>query len=745
MKKIFILISAIFAFTSSAVFLHAQHLFSVNYNDLPIEKITQLTDQIIDSEISTLLLKKNNENKDVYVVDLSSVQHTQVVVLNEQTGAHVVFAGVAAEFQLAPFFIEELKQAVLGEASRYLILETNSDFSVHNVASVSTTKGEVFLPRYFYGSKEDIKEAFPKDRQIIHIFKEKPELILVDPRDPELQGYAAQWEESMSYYVYMYQLPDGGLWIYDEHLNVDDDKNESKIGIGGYLEFTLSGTMNTEQRTATEYALELWSEQFAGTVPVDINVSFEPMASGILGSATRMPNYWNPATQSWYCSAVGNQLAGYNVVPNQRDIRIRMNSTYAFHYELNANPGSGRYDCVTIMLHEVTHGLGFFPLCREDGRYTYTTPSGGGAYTNYPGIFDRQLFQGLDGPCLTELSQEERAALTTSRNLYAGAQGSHLLAANDGVRVRMYAPAIYNSGSSNSHWDDSVNNFPTFMKRSISSNSGLHAFNTRKIGVLLDIGWTRPDNPNAVYVTFDANGADKEMPSQEFLPGVPKQLRANIFNRTGYTFTGWNTSQDGTGTAYADRQNITIFGNMKLYAQWQANIYTLTFNPAGGTVNPTSKEVVYDSPVGEIPTPVREGYTFNSWRISGAHITEDRIWTWTQNMTATARWDLGVGIVEMLHATPLQIVPNPADHLIELRISPADGEQREWNNYALNQVQGDINQIEFYNIFGLLVKSVPFAGKITKEGVSQTINVSDLSSGIYVVKAGGKAIKLVVK
>jgi len=734
MKKILLTITVIVAFTCSATFVHAQHLFSVNYNDLPIEKVTQLTDQIIDSEISTLSLTKNNENKDVYVVDLSSVQHTQVVILNEQTGAHVVIAGVSAEFQLSPFFIEELIQAVLGEASRYLILETNSYFSVHNVASVSTTKGEVFLPRYFYGPKEDIKEAFPKDRQIIHIFKEKPELILVDPNDPDLQRYAAQWEESMSYYVYMYQLPDGGLWIYNEHLNVDDDKNESKIGAGGYLEFTLSGNMNTEQRTATEYALELWSEQFAGTVPVDINVSFEPMASGTLGSATRMPSYWNPATQSWYCSAVGNQLAGYNVVPNQRDIRIRMNSSYNFHYELDANPSSGRHDCVTIMLHEVSHGLGFFPLCREDGRYTYTTPTGGGSYTNYPGIFDRQLFRGLDGPCLTELSQEERAALMTSGNLYAGAPGSHLLAANDGIRVRMYAPATYSGGSSNSHWDDSVNNFTTFMKRSISANWALHSFNTRKIGILLDIGWTLPNNPDAVYVTFNANGGEMTMPSQEFLPGVAKQLRANIFTQAGYTYMGWNTSPDGTGTSYTDRQTITIFNNMELYAQWQGGTYTLTFNANGGTVSPTSKLVVFGSPIGELPTPVREGYMFDSWRIIGTIITEDKIWNYTQNMSALARWNPGVGIVETQYATSLQIVPNPADHTVELRIGIAD------------QARNDgVNQIEFYNIFGLLVKSVPFAGKTTKEGVSQTINISDLNSGIYVVKAGGRAIKLVVK
>ncbi|MCL2435538.1 MAG: InlB B-repeat-containing protein [Lentimicrobiaceae bacterium] len=731
MKKILLFITVIVAFTFSATFVHAQHLFSVNYNDLPVEKITQLTHQIRNTEISNLSLTKNSIHKEVYVVGFSSAQHTQIVILNEQTGAHVVISGVAAEFQLAPFFIEELKQGVLGNAERYVILETTNDFSVHNVASVSATTRNVHIPRYLYGPKEDIKEAFPKDRQIVHIFKEKPELILVDPNDPELQRYAAQWEEERSYYVYMYLLPDGGLWIYDEHFNIDNDQSEIKIGVGGYLEFTLSGTMNTEQRTATEYALELWSERFAGIVPVDINVSFEPMADGTLGSSTRMPNYFNSETQTWYCSAVGNQLAGYNVVPSQRDIRIRMNSNYAFHYGLNANPGSGKYDCVTIMLHEVTHGLGFSRMVDEYGRYSYTTPSGGGAYTNYPGIYERQLFQGLNGPCLTELDQAERAALVKSGNLYAGAPGSNLLAANEGVRVKIYAPANFVSGSSVSHWDDPVNNFPTFMKRSIASNSGLHAFNTRKIGILLDIGWTLPDNPNAVYVTFDGNGAANEMPTQEFLPGTPKKLRANVFNRPCYTFIEWNTSPDGTGTAYADRQTINISNNLNLYAQWQGNTYTLTFNATGGTVTPTSKQVVCGEPIGVLPTPEREGFAFNGWRISATQITEDRIWTWAQNMTATAIWTT-VGIVETGHAPALQIVPNPANHTIELQI----------RNYELR-----IDCIEFYNIFGQLIKTVPFNGRrdVARNLSTQIINISDLCAGVYIVKAGGKAVKLVVK
>lgn len=43
----------------------------------------------------------------------------------------------------------------------------------------------------------------------------------------------------------------------------------------------------------------------------------------------------------------------------------------------------------------------------------------------------------------------------------------------------------------------------------------------------------------------------------------------------GYTFEGWNTEKDGSGTAYASGENITADGDVTLYAQWD-DILTVT-------------------------------------------------------------------------------------------------------------------------------------------------------------------------
>jgi uncharacterized repeat protein (TIGR02543 family)/LPXTG-motif cell wall-anchored protein len=71
--------------------------------------------------------------------------------------------------------------------------------------------------------------------------------------------------------------------------------------------------------------------------------------------------------------------------------------------------------------------------------------------------------------------------------------------------------------------------------------------------------------------------------SVQFLPGAsgvtgttPLQgsntattLRSNGFTRSGYTFTGWNTRQDGQGTPYAAGASYSFASDLTLYAQWE--------------------------------------------------------------------------------------------------------------------------------------------------------------------------------
>ena len=99
----------------------------------------------------------------------------------------------------------------------------------------------------------------------------------------------------------------------------------------------------------------------------------------------------------------------------------------------------------------------------------------------------------------------------------------------------------------------------------------------------------------AYYVTssslaqldFDANyqGADPQTETWTVAQNSSVVLPDSMFTRTGYTFVGWNTRADGTGTAYAPSNSYLVSGKTQtLYAQWSANpdtIYTVEYYLVG--------------------------------------------------------------------------------------------------------------------------------------------------------------------
>jgi len=87
----------------------------------------------------------------------------------------------------------------------------------------------------------------------------------------------------------------------------------------------------------------------------------------------------------------------------------------------------------------------------------------------------------------------------------------------------------------------------------------------------------------------------------------------NTLERTGYTFSHWNTEEDGTGTTYNEGDTITIGSeNIELFAQWSINQYTLTFNTDGGSLVSSITDD-YNSPITTPANPTRDGYEFLGW------------------------------------------------------------------------------------------------------------------------------------
>jgi len=115
-------------------------------------------------------------------------------------------------------------------------------------------------------------------------------------------------------------------------------------------------------------------------------------------------------------------------------------------------------------------------------------------------------------------------------------------------------------------------------------------------------------------VNFDANGGSGTLASQTSASAAALTANAGSITRSGYTFAGWNTAANGTGTAYADAANFPFAASTTLYAQWLAvpKSYLIQYEPQGGSGAAVSSyneggtaRLAY--------TPTRDGFNFEGW------------------------------------------------------------------------------------------------------------------------------------
>ena len=116
--------------------------------------------------------------------------------------------------------------------------------------------------------------------------------------------------------------------------------------------------------------------------------------------------------------------------------------------------------------------------------------------------------------------------------------------------------------------------------------------------------------------------------------------------KKGHTFGGYYTKANGQGTQLIDSSgnitsSFTISNYGTLYPKWTANQYTVTLNPNGGSVSPTSIKVTYGNKYSSLPTPTKDGNTFDGWYTAssgGTKITNDTTVSITAAQTLYAHW-----------------------------------------------------------------------------------------------------------
>ena len=77
--------------------------------------------------------------------------------------------------------------------------------------------------------------------------------------------------------------------------------------------------------------------------------------------------------------------------------------------------------------------------------------------------------------------------------------------------------------------------------------------------------------PTTYTVTYNSNGGTGTMTDSNspYNAGSTVTTLSNTFTKDGYSFTGWNTADNGSGTDYTEGATFTINANTTLYAQWE--------------------------------------------------------------------------------------------------------------------------------------------------------------------------------
>jgi len=149
-------------------------------------------------------------------------------------------------------------------------------------------------------------------------------------------------------------------------------------------------------------------------------------------------------------------------------------------------------------------------------------------------------------------------------------------------------------------------------------------------------------------VTYNLNGGTGTTPTtQQCIAGNSITAAASTgFERTGYTFSKWNTKSNGKGTNVNAGASYTVNGATTLYAMWVANVYTVTLDKNGGTGGSDSVNATYNANMPSMSKPSRENYVFDGYydaleggtKYYNANGSSARTWNKAENSTLYAHW-----------------------------------------------------------------------------------------------------------
>ncbi len=314
----------------------------------------------------------------------------------------------------------------------------------------------------------------------------------------------------------------------------------------------------TEAEDAFRFAADIWQSLISSPVTIVVDAQFSPLDPGVLGSAgptVIASNFTNaPQSNTWYPIATANKLAGSDLYTQGGDIQATFSSSYPdWHFGTGSSTPGDKISFVSVVLHELGHGLGFLGSMRVDdgqGDRECSGPPGRGCYgyDGYPMIYDLFTENGAGTPLL-DFPNNSTALVSelTSNNIYFDSSGGNF--ANGGSRVPLYAPSPWNGGSSYSHLAESYNSTShSLMTFSISRGETIHNPGAVTLCMFQEMGWTVSESCGSPAIS--GLTADNDSPTTL---GAATQLTASIASGSDVNYVwdfGDNTGANGANVSH---------------------------------------------------------------------------------------------------------------------------------------------------------------------------------------------------
>ena len=181
----------------------------------------------------------------------------------------------------------------------------------------------------------------------------------------------------------------------------------------------------------------------------------------------------------------------------------------------------------------------------------------------------------------------------------------------------------------------------------LANGTGTHYATGASYSLTADVTLYAEWTPNTYTITYNGNGSTGGTVPAVTTGNGAVTLRTNsgTLVKAGYTFAGWNTLANGTGTSYSAGAAYTLGGDVTLYAEWTLNTYTITYAPNSATGGTSPADTTGNGTVtlaSNSGTLTRVGYTFTGWNSAangtGTHYATGASYSLTGNVTLYAEW-----------------------------------------------------------------------------------------------------------